>query len=395
MPRVNHEILKWARKGAGLSLDEACKKLAIRPARGMSAKERLEDLERGEANPTRALLEKMAKQYRRPLLTFYLPMPPKTVSRGKDLRSLPEDRNKLDEALLDALIRDVRARQSMIKALMEDEDEAVTLPFVGVGTVQEGVDRIATRLGNAVAFDLAAFRDAADADQAFSKLRSLAESAGVFVLLMGDLGSHHTGLSVETFRGISLSDPVAPVVVINDRDARSAWSFTLLHELTHVYLGQTTISGSWSGLRVEQICNDVASQMLLPDREIGSFGISPGSPLPVTQARIEGFAREMNLSSTMVSYRLFRHGSISELEWQQLRRRFRELWNQGVRSRRARNREAAGGPDYYVVRRHRIGSYLVGFVARMLHNGAVTTSRAGRILGIKPTNVYSLIERAS
>ena len=394
MPEVNHEILKWARKEAGMGLDEACEKLKIRPARGMSARERLEEFESGDAHPTRVVLERMAKQYRRPLLTFYLPKAPKTVQRCKDLRSLPENRNKIDEALLDALIRDVRARQSMIKALMEDEDEAVTLPFVGAGTVEDGVDAIVANLSSAIEFDLEAFRNAPSPDRAFSYIRTLVEKAGVFVLLIGDLGSHHTGLGVETFRGISLADPVAPVVVVNDRDARSAWSFTLLHELTHIYLGQTAISGPWSELRVEQICNDVASLMLLPSREIESFELPQRSDISTVQAGIQAFARDRNLSSTMVAYRLFRHGSVSKSDWRELRLRYRDLWKQGMGAKRDRNKESTGGPDYYVVRRHRIGEYLVGFVARMLRNGAVTTSRAGRILGVRPGNVYSLVERA-
>ncbi len=120
--------------------------------------------------------------------------------------------------------------------------------------------------------------------------------------------------------------------------------------------------------------------MLLPNNEISSFRIPRRPDLSGIQAKIQGFAYERNLSSTMVAYRLFRHGSISELQWQQLRRRLRDFWKQGVSSRRARNREATGGPNYYVVRRHRVGGYLVEFVARMLHNGAVTTTRARSLL---------------
>ena len=65
------------RETAGLNLDDAVHKLSIQDARGTAAIDRLRALEAGEAPPTRAMLAKMAKQYRRPLLTFYLSEPPR------------------------------------------------------------------------------------------------------------------------------------------------------------------------------------------------------------------------------------------------------------------------------------------------------------------------------
>ena len=93
--------------------------------------------------------------------------------------------------------------------------------------------------------------------QAFALLRSRAENAGVFVLLKGDLGSRHTALPVELFRGFAIADEVAPFVAINDNDSTPAWSFTLLHEMVHLLLGQTGISGARSGTEVEEFCNNV------------------------------------------------------------------------------------------------------------------------------------------
>lgn len=40
------------------------------------------------------------------------------------------------------------------------------------------------------------------ADDSFKQLRTATETLGVFVLLVGDLGSHHSALSEEVFRGL-------------------------------------------------------------------------------------------------------------------------------------------------------------------------------------------------
>lgn len=143
MPRVNPEILRWARETAGLTADEAVEKLKLNPARGLSAVDRLVALESDtDEIPSRALLVRMAKQYRRPLLTFYLSKPPRRGDRGQDFRSLPGDSPRGDDALLDALIRNLRTRQSIVRAVLEDEDEAESLPFVGTKKTSDGVQAV-------------------------------------------------------------------------------------------------------------------------------------------------------------------------------------------------------------------------------------------------------------
>ena len=81
MPQVNPDILRWARETAGLTLEEACKKLRIQEARGLSSEERLQSLETGNTEPSRPMLLKMAKHYRRPLIVFYMEKPVKFLNR--------------------------------------------------------------------------------------------------------------------------------------------------------------------------------------------------------------------------------------------------------------------------------------------------------------------------
>ena len=91
MPNVNPEILRWARETAGLTLEQAAHKLAIGEARGVPGLVRLAAYEAGEAAPSRPLMLRMSKQYRRPLLVFYMSSVPRTAERGEDFRTLPPD----------------------------------------------------------------------------------------------------------------------------------------------------------------------------------------------------------------------------------------------------------------------------------------------------------------
>lgn len=387
LPNVNPDILVWARETAGLTPQEAVKKLGLRDAHGLAAAERLAALEEGDAAPTRPMLLKMSKHYRRPLLTFYMSAPPRKGDRGRDFRTLPQGRSGVADALLDALIRDVMARQSMVRAVLEDEDEAEPIAFVGSKKMSDGVPAVLAFMRKTLRIDLKEFRSQVSPESAFALLRSRAEAAGVFVLLIGNLGSYHTAIDLETFRGFALADEIAPFVVINDQDARSAWSFTLLHELAHLWLGATGVSGASADVAIERFCNDVAGEFLLPSDELAHLYIDDSTDFGTAQQLITEFARDRHLSRSMVAYRLHRAGAIGQERWSRLGSAFRQQWLQ----RRAAPRDQEGGPSYYVVRRHRVGSALIELVRRMMADGALTPSKAGKILGVKPTNVQALV----
>ncbi|MDH3645953.1 MAG: ImmA/IrrE family metallo-endopeptidase [Gammaproteobacteria bacterium] len=391
--QVNPAILRWARETAGLGLEEAATKISLGAlkSRNLDSADRLAAMEDGAEAPTRALLVRMSKQYRRPLLAFYMAEPPRKGDRGQDFRSLPPDHPAIENAWLDALIRDALARQSIVRSVLEDEDEAEVLSFIGSKTVDDGVAVVRDALSATLQFNVREFRAQQNAGDAFNLLRGYAEAAGVFVILRGDLGSYHTSIDVQTFRGFALADPVAPFVIINDNDAKAAWSFTLLHELTHLFLGQTGVSGERADIAVERFCNDVAGGLLLPNTELAQLQIGSAADIETVVAAISAFARERNVSSSMVAYKLFRARRIRRELWQTLRERFRDLWAQARDTRREGSRgQEGGGPDYYVVRRHRMGNSLVSLVERMIAAKALTTSKAGKVLGVKPINVHRL-----
>ena len=392
MPRVNHEILGWARETVGITREEAVKKLGIRDAWGMKAVDRLTALESGEAEPTRPTLVKMAKQYRRPLLTFYLSAPPRKGDRGTDFRTLPGGSEPATDAILDTLIRETRARQSMVRAVLEDEDEAAPLPFVHSKNMSDGQTAILTALKTLLDVSVRTFHAQPRADTGFELLRTAAEAKGVYVLLKGDLGNYHTAMDTEVFRGFTVADEVAPFIVLNDRDARPAWSFSLLHELVHLILGQSGIGNARTENNIEAFCDRVAGDFLLPVDELELLNL-PGATATETEVaeQISKFAEERNLSRTMVAYRAFSNRMIGRDTFNSLYAMFRQQWQKERARQRERNRQEDVRIDYYVVRRHRTGQALIDLARRMMGSGALSTSRAATVLGVKPTQVGAML----
>jgi Zn-dependent peptidase ImmA (M78 family) len=383
---IQPEILTWARETAGLSLDNAARAIGLKTARGETGAARLGKLERGEGEPPRPLLEKMAKTYHRPLLAFYLSHPPKAGDRGHDFRTLPgKGRYNPD---LDALIRDIKARQDLVRSILEDE-EAEPPDFVGTATLDVPVKELADRITKKFDIDLGKFRAEKNAEDAFTYLRTKVEEAGVFVLLVGNLGSHHTNIPVDNFRGYASADRLAPMIIINDRDSKAAWSFTALHELVHLWLGATGISGTDTTDKTEQYCNDVAGEILIPSAELKVF--TDISTFDLTVNFIAELAAQWRVSRPMVAYKLYRTGRVNHTVWIQLDKHFYDEFLSFKERQSEKQKLSEGGPNYYVVKRHRMGSALLRLVRRALDEGNITYTKASRVLGVKPRNVEPLL----
>lgn len=390
MPQINPTILAWARETSGLEIEDAAKKLQLKDTKTASATTKLEAYESGKVEPSRSLLQRMAKQYRRPILTFYLDHPPEKGEKGEDFRTLPESVLPKENAQVDALIRDIRARQSILRDTLIDEDEAVSHGFIGSMNTSDSTQKIADSITQTLNFDIAAYRDASSTGEAFKYLRSKVEDIGVFVILAGNLGSHHSNIDTTIFRGFVVSDEFAPFIVINDQDSKSAWTFTLLHEMAHLWLGQTGVSGSFDENIIERLCNDVAAEILLSADQISLHDFSAFDFEELAE-KISDYAKSFNVSSSMLAYRLLRIGFIDTATWKQLAKHYKDLWLQHKERERAKNRGKEGGPNPYVIRRHKLGNALLGFTTRMVKSGALSTTKAATLLGVRPIGLHKLL----
>lgn len=374
-----------------MSPEEAARALGFNDTRARTALQRLQAMEDGDEEISRSVLLRMAKAYHRPLLVFYLNAPPPTGDRGQDFRTVPGAPQPRYNPLLDALIRDIRARQAIVHEVAQ-ETETPRLDFISTAGMNTPARDLAARIAERLNFSLDEFRSQRTPDLAFTYLRRKIEDAGIYVVLLGNLGSHHTNIPVEIFRGFAIADPVAPFIVINDQDARTAWSFTALHEVAHLWLGATGISGESADTQIEKYCNDVAGEMLLPVADIRTLREVRAMAFRDAVNAIAAFAEMRNISRDMVAYKLLRTNFIPERTWHQLASYYREE-RQAMREREAEGGE--GGPDYYKVRRHRLGNALLDFVRRALGEGAISHTKAGQVLGVKPRNVDPLLQGVS
>ncbi len=386
---LNPQIFTWARDTAGLSVDEAAQALGFKDAEKRTATERLRALETGQEKPSNSVLRKMSRAYHRSLLVFYLNEPPRIGDRGQDFRRVPGTDAPEYDPTLDALIRDVRGRQRISRDLLE-QTESRTIDFVSSATTDVPPHELARRITDNLDFVLEDFRQQTSVQGAFGYLREKVERSGAFVLLIGNLGSYHTNIPSNVFRGYAIADPIAPFIVINDQDAPVAWAFTTLHELTHLWLGATGVSGGFPNTRLESYCNSVAGEILLPAPEIVELEFLRRASLAEAIESISQFARIRKISRTMVAYKLLRTSIISDVRWRELDKHYEDEWT-ASQTRAVAKEKSEGGPSYYVLKRHRVGPALLDLVRNSIAEGILSHTKAGQLLGVKARNVDPVI----
>ena len=379
----NPEVFRWARETAGLDLDAAAHAVGVVAAS-------LAAIERGEKDPSRTNLLNMAKAYRRSLLSLYAPTPPRRGDRGQDFRTVVADRSVGAEAGLDAMVRDIMARHGLVRAILQDDDDFKPLEFVGSFQTGVTVGGLAEAIEKLLGVTRIQYRAKRTADDAFGLLREQSERAGIFVILAGNLGSYHSTISVEAFRGFAIADNIAPFIVINDGDARAAWSFTLLHELAHLFIGASGVSAGSPDMDIERLCNDVAAAFLLPRSDLQKIEIEGLSATELIAA-ISEFSNRWHVSRQMVAYGLYKVGRISLEGWKVLEKDIRELWAAERHREKERAKEKKSAVSYYVVRRHRLGKAMLDFARHYTDAGDLSPTKAAKVLGVKPRSVYPLL----
>jgi hypothetical protein len=101
---------------------------------------------------------------------------------------------------------------------------------------------------------------------------------------------------------------------------------------------------------------------------------------------ISVFAKERKVSRSLVAYRLFLMEQLSKASWNDIDQRLKQEW------RERKSPRNGGAPSYYVVRRHKVGAALLSLVHRSLRDGILSPTKAGKILGVNPRRVETMLK---
>lgn len=365
--RLQPEVLQWARKRARFSIAQLADEMKVAP-------EQVSEWERtGAMSPAR--IETLSSKTRTPLGLLYLSRPPEDGLPILDYRTREGDSVNLPSPELMEVIGDMLRRQAWMREELADS-EAEPVAFVGshsLGAAPRAIARTirdALDLGDGWASTTASWR------RALEKLRDHAEGAGVLVTFNGIVGNNTSrALDPEEFQGFSLSDPYAPLVFVNGADFKAAQMFTLAHELAHLALGRSGVSGSeqfqTGHLGNERLCDRTAAELLVPEAEFREYWprVAEGNE------PFRSIAQHFKVSRIVGARRALDLGHIGK-------ERFWAYYHKCRSQEEAKSREEGKGGQFWNTQRWRIGRRFAEAVVRAVREDRLLYREAYLLTGL-------------
>jgi Zn-dependent peptidase ImmA (M78 family) len=368
---VSPELLEWARQRSGLNFDELARRFP-----------KLNAWERGEQQPTLKQLESFAHATHTPIGFLFLPQPPEEQLPLPDYRTLGDRGVQLPSADLLDTVYQCQKRQDWYREFALLNHEA-PVEFVGSLTTTAPTEYAADAIRTALRFGIGE-RGSTWTD-AFRTLIDRAEALGILIMVSGVVGSNtYRKLDPREFRGFALADPLAPLVFVNGTDTKAAQIFTLLHELGHLWLGDTALDNAdMAGsptVKVERWCNQVAAEVLLPLSSI------PNDLAPDVES-LEYLARRFKVSTLVVLRRMY---DARRLRWDEYRTAYDAELD---RVMEILSRRAAGGGNFFTTQPTRVSRRFARAIVTSTLEGQTLYRDALQMLGFK--KVSTLHELAS
>ncbi len=377
---IKPELIRWAIDRSGRGIDALARALP-----------KVTLWESGKARPTMRQLEQLAQKTWTPLGYFFLQTPPDERLPVPDFRTVRDAPVRRASPNLIDTLHTMQRRQAWMREYLVDMGHE-PLPFCASARITHEVVDVAAKMRTILGMANGWASRISNWTNALAELREMAEAVGILVVINGVVGnSTNRKLDPNEFRGFVLADEYAPLVFLNGADARSAQMFTLAHELVHLWVGEGGIFNlpdmQPSAHRVEQFCNKVAVELLVPAQEfMPSWRRTQREPEP-----FQVLAREFKVSPIVVARRALDLGAIDQPGFLDFYRAYQ------TDERRKDARKKSGG-DFYKSQNTRVGKRFARAVmlaakeGRLLYRDAygltglhgATFDKYAKALGINP-----------
>ncbi|MDP3062354.1 MAG: XRE family transcriptional regulator [Chloroflexota bacterium] len=374
---ITGTMLRWARERSYPSIDAAAEKLKVKV-------ETLAAWEGEEARPTFLQAQGLAKRLHISFGYLYLSTPPDETLPLPDLRTKPgaePQRPSPDfvEVLYDAL----RKRDWYHDYLVGEE--ADPLPFVGRFRPDSPINEVASDIRRTLALDDPQWHQPQRLDDYFRQVVPRVEQAGVLVMRRSVVGNNtRRRLNPDEFQGFAVSDSLAPLVFINENDYQSAQVFTLAHELAHIWMGLSGVTGldfrrrpSEQTHLYERVTDAVAAETLVPS---ATFELRWNNTANIDQ-NLEELSLRYHVSKFVVLRRAY---GLNKVDAQQFHAKREEL-RMNIRTAR----KTGGGSTYRAIFA-RNGNTLTSTLLYSVLAGRVPPTEAAALLNVRPAKLRGL-----
>ena len=386
MPKLDESItlqprvLRWARERAGLDREQLAANLKVQT----------EDIAEWEHSGriTFHEVDDLAKHTHTPIGYLYLSELPDDSLPIADFRTRAGiSPQRPSPNLLDTVYQ-MQLRQAwMREELINREDPP--LGFVGTFSLDSSPSQVAVAIGDALQLSGGWAAVEGSWTNALRTLWDHIESAGILVVFNGVVGNNtHRKLDVDEFQGFALVDEYAPLIFVNNSDYKTAQIFTLAHELSHIFVGESGLSKledlSPTDHATEGICNKIAAEFLVPTEELQEqwkAAQQSGDPY-------QHLAKSFKVSTVVAARRALDSELIT-----------REVFFEYYYENRAKNwggsqqSDKGRGGNFWNNQLWRVGARFGGAVSRAVKEGRVSYTDAYRLTGLNGDTFFNMPEK--
>ena len=376
---VQPSVIRWARESMGMSFEDVAQKL----------KRPLEEVMAWEAKdgspPTYAQLESLAyKVFKRPLAIFFLPAPPDEIAPAREFRTLPDADLETLHPDTYVQVRKAHAFQITLREVFEGKNPGVKqisceAPLDRQQPAEAQARLVREILGISLEDQLGWKSD----EVALRRWREAVEACGVFVF--------KAPFKQKEISGFCLLDADFPLIYLNNGTSKTRQIFSLLHELAHLLLNVNGISKFEASYisrlpaaerRIEQFCNKVAAEMLIPSDDFGQQIAGLSRNVESSQDQLyANLASRYGVSREAILRRLLDLERVSQVFYEQKAK----FWSG--------QKKVASGGDWYASQNVYLSDRFAREVIGRHYRNQISVEQASEYLGIKAKNFAGLEQR--
>ena len=357
---VNSNMITWAIDRAGYDLHWFIGKFP-----------KVEKWLAGEKKPTVKQLEDFSKKVHLPFGYLFLPEPPTEklpipFFRTNNTQATTVSINVYDTILL------IQQRQDWLRDYLIDKSFE-PLRFVGKFANNHNVGEIVSDMRQKLNLPenwASNFKTWAEAQDHLIKH---VEDKGIITVFNGIVENNTSGpIPVEECRGFVLVDDMAPFMFINNADYKSAQMFTIVHELAHIWTGQSAGFDfrklQPADVPIEILCDKVAAEFLVPTNTFNDFW--------ATTPNIKSASRFFKVSEIVIARRALDTGKLSK-------KQFFEFYREYSNREFAKKESQGDGGNFYATTKKRLSITFAAHINNAVNSGVLLHRDAYKLTSLK------------
>ncbi len=380
---ITPRLLRWARNRSGLSVPALAWRLHVEPE-----VIRAWENDRSQEKPDFLQAQKLAQILHVPFGYLFLSNPPSEKPPIPDLRTVANRPYKSLTPDFIEVLNDALRKQEWYREFRKSEGEE-KLAFIGRHAKTANDDLIATDIADTLGINDKLRNKVANWEEFLTELIDRCESQNILVIRNSVVKKDNTrALSVEEFRGFVITDDFAPLIFLNGEDSKAAQIFTLVHELAHLWLGESGISNSYlaskaPSLEIEQRCNRIAAQVLVP-REAFNIQWGFGGDSERIERKVGRVCKRFRVSGLVALRRAY---DLEKIPWNEYVRLYRLYEKRYAKKGR--------GGSFYALIGSRSSKRLMGTLLSSVIEGKITYRDGAALLNVGPTVLRKIIKSRS